>query len=79
MRDIPEAFAAHLAGGVTTLCRCWSLRRRDGIASASPTTTATSAFGASSMLPYRAWKPPRPAPSSASRSRAATWPARSAP
>ncbi|MHB2211702.1 DUF2163 domain-containing protein [Methylobacterium sp. CM6257] len=30
MRDIPEAFAAHLAGGVTTLCRCWSLRRRDG-------------------------------------------------
>jgi uncharacterized phage protein (TIGR02218 family) len=32
MRDIPEAFAAHLAGGVTTLCRCWSLRRRDGLA-----------------------------------------------
>ena len=32
MRDIPQAFAAHLAGGVTTLCRCWSLRRRDGVA-----------------------------------------------
>lgn len=32
MRDIPEAFAAHLAQGVTTLCRCWSLRRRDGVA-----------------------------------------------
>ncbi|MCJ2092608.1 DUF2163 domain-containing protein [Methylobacterium sp. J-072] len=32
MRDIPSAFAAHLAGGVTTLCRCWSLRRRDGVA-----------------------------------------------
>ncbi|SFL31097.1 DUF2163 domain-containing protein [Methylobacterium pseudosasicola] len=32
MRDIPNAFAAHLAGGVTTLCRCWSLRRRDGVA-----------------------------------------------
>ncbi len=32
MRDIPAAFAAHLAGGVTTLCRCWSLRRRDGVA-----------------------------------------------
>src|SRR3954454_16054369 len=30
MRAIPDAFAAHLAGGVTTLCRCWSLRRRDG-------------------------------------------------
>ncbi|KST59688.1 beta tubulin [Methylobacterium sp. GXS13] len=32
MRDIPDAVAAHLAGGVTTLCRCWSLRRRDGVA-----------------------------------------------
>lgn len=32
MRDIPEAFATQLAGGVTTLCRCWSLRRRDGLA-----------------------------------------------
>ena len=32
MRDIPEAFAAHLAGGVTTLCRCWTLRQRDGLA-----------------------------------------------
>ena len=32
MRDIPSAFAAHLAGGVTTLCRCWSLRRQDGVA-----------------------------------------------
>jgi len=32
MRDIPEAFPAHLAGGVTTLCRCWSLRRPDGLA-----------------------------------------------
>ena len=32
MRDLPPAFAAHLAGGVTTLCRCWSLRRRDGVA-----------------------------------------------
>ncbi len=32
MRAIPDAFAAHLAGGVTTLCRCWTLRRRDGAA-----------------------------------------------
>jgi uncharacterized phage protein (TIGR02218 family) len=30
MRDIPEALAAHLAQGATTLCRCWSLTRRDG-------------------------------------------------
>ena len=32
MRDLAPAFAAHLSGGVTTLCRCWSLRRRDGVA-----------------------------------------------
>ncbi len=32
MRTLPSDFAAHLAGGVTTLCRCWSLRRRDGTA-----------------------------------------------
>ena len=32
MRTLPSAFAAHCAGGVTTLCRCWSLRRRDGVA-----------------------------------------------
>lgn len=31
MRDIPEALAEHLAQGATTLCRCWSLTRRDGV------------------------------------------------
>lgn len=31
MRDIPAALAAHIAGGATTLCRCWSLTRRDGL------------------------------------------------
>lgn len=30
MRDLPPALAAHLAGGATTLCHCWSLTRRDG-------------------------------------------------
>ena len=30
MRDVPEALAAHLAGGVTTLCRCWRLTLRSG-------------------------------------------------
>jgi hypothetical protein len=30
MRAIPEALASHIAGGVTTLCRCWRLTRRDG-------------------------------------------------
>jgi uncharacterized phage protein (TIGR02218 family) len=31
MRDVPAALAAHLEGGATTLCRCWSLTRRDGL------------------------------------------------
>ncbi|SIQ01512.1 DUF2163 domain-containing protein [Bosea sp. TND4EK4] len=31
MRDIPAALAAHLEGGATTLCHCWSLARRDGL------------------------------------------------
>ncbi|MDB5592166.1 DUF2163 domain-containing protein [Enterovirga sp.] len=31
MRTIPDPLAAHLAEGVTTLCRCWTLRRRDGV------------------------------------------------
>jgi uncharacterized phage protein (TIGR02218 family) len=30
MRDIPEPLAEHLAQSATTLCRCWSLTRRDG-------------------------------------------------
>ena len=31
MRTIPPALAARLEGGATTLCRCWALRRRDGL------------------------------------------------
>jgi uncharacterized phage protein (TIGR02218 family) len=31
MREIPEGLAAHLQQGATTLCRCWSLTRRDGV------------------------------------------------
>lgn len=30
MRELPAGLAAHLAQGATTLCRCWSLARRDG-------------------------------------------------
>ncbi len=30
MRDIPAPLAASLAGGVTTLARCWRITRRDG-------------------------------------------------
>lgn len=28
---VSEALAAHLASGTTTLCRCWAVKRRDGI------------------------------------------------
>lgn len=31
MRTISEGLAARLAAGVTTLARCWALRRRDGL------------------------------------------------
>lgn len=31
MRDLPGDLAAHLGEGVTTLCRCWRLERRDGV------------------------------------------------
>jgi len=30
MRQIPSGLAAHVAAGVTTLCRCWRLVRNDG-------------------------------------------------
>jgi uncharacterized phage protein (TIGR02218 family) len=30
MRNVPADLADHLDGGVTTLCRCWKLARRDG-------------------------------------------------
>src|SRR5215212_3615545 len=30
MRTVPPSLATHLADGVTTLCRCWRLTRRDG-------------------------------------------------
>ncbi|TDR88963.1 DUF2163 domain-containing protein [Enterovirga rhinocerotis] len=30
MRDLPSGLASHLGEGVTTLCRCWRLMRRDG-------------------------------------------------
>lgn len=31
MRALPAGLAAHLASGVTTLCRCWTLERADGV------------------------------------------------
>lgn len=32
MKSLSPELAAHLAGGATTLCHCWKLTRRDGVA-----------------------------------------------
>ena len=32
MKALPESLASHLAGGVTTLARCWIVTRNDGLA-----------------------------------------------
>jgi hypothetical protein len=31
MKTLPPALATHVAGGLTTLCRCWRVDRRDGV------------------------------------------------
>ena len=31
MKTLDAGLAAHLAGGVTTLCRCWRVERKDGV------------------------------------------------
>lgn len=31
MKTLPPALAAHLTGGLTTLCRCWRVDRHDGV------------------------------------------------
>lgn len=46
MRQIPAALAAHLDGGTTTLCRCWSLTRRDGLVLGFTDHDRDLAFGA---------------------------------
>lgn len=42
---------AHLAGGVTTLCRCWRILRRDGVALGFTDHDAPLAFGGLSFRP----------------------------
>jgi uncharacterized phage protein (TIGR02218 family) len=31
MKTLPPALVSHVAGGLTTLCRCWRINRRDGV------------------------------------------------
>lgn len=51
MRDIPDALQAKLEGGVTTLCWCWRVERRDGVVSGFTSHDRDIAFGG---LDYRA-------------------------
>jgi uncharacterized phage protein (TIGR02218 family) len=50
MRPIPPDLAAHLAGAVTTLCRCWRLTRRDGVTSGFTDHDRDLAFAETTFL-----------------------------
>lgn len=45
MRSLPDALATGLAGGVTTLARCWRLARRDGLVRGFTDHDGDLAFG----------------------------------
>ena len=45
MRTLPDALAAGLASGVTTLARCWRLARRDGLVRGFTDHDGDLAFG----------------------------------
>jgi uncharacterized phage protein (TIGR02218 family) len=45
MRAIDPALAAHLASGATTLCHCWKIIRRDGVARGFTDHDVDVAFG----------------------------------
>lgn len=49
MRQIDENLAAHLAAGVTSLCRCWRLIRRDGVIMGFTDHDADLAFDATTF------------------------------
>jgi uncharacterized phage protein (TIGR02218 family) len=50
MRSLPSPLAAHLADGVTTLCRCWRLVRRDGVSLGFTDHDRDLAFGGTTFL-----------------------------
>ncbi|WP_210485631.1 DUF2163 domain-containing protein [Microvirga antarctica] len=50
MRTIPPAFATHLSDGVTSLCHCWKLVRRDGTAFGFTDHDGDLAFGGITYL-----------------------------
>lgn len=50
MKAVPAALAAHLAAGVTTLCHCWRLTRRDGAILGFTDHDRRLAFGGTDFL-----------------------------
>jgi uncharacterized phage protein (TIGR02218 family) len=51
VRTLPEGLAERLAGGVTTLCRCWRMTRRDGAVLAFTDHDETVSFGGDDFVP----------------------------
>lgn len=51
MKTLPAGLAATLSGGVTTLCRCWRITRRDGVARAFTDHDGTVSFGGVDHVP----------------------------
>jgi len=50
VRPLPPALADHLAGGATTLCHCWKVTRRDGLAQGFTDHDAPLAFDGVTFL-----------------------------
>ena len=76
MRTIPPALQTKLNSGVTTLCRCWIVTRRDGVVRASPITTRTWSSAARLPRGHRLRRHRRRPSSSGLRSAARRSPAR---
>ncbi len=51
MREIDPDLAAHIAGGVTTLCRCWRVTRSDGVVLGFTDHDRTLSFGGDDYEP----------------------------
>ncbi|MEL6364670.1 MAG: DUF2163 domain-containing protein [Pseudomonadota bacterium] len=56
MRALPPGFAAHLAGGATTLALCWRIERLDGVVVAVTDHDAPIAFGGDTYEPKAAFE-----------------------
>ena len=79
MRTIPPNLAAHLTDGVTTLCHCWRLIRRDGTAFGFTDHDRDLVFGGTTYAARSGLEAAEASANSASPSAAARSRARSSP